>query len=82
MNKNPHPTDVHVGKMIKKRRGLVGVSQEALADQIGITFQQVQKYERGSNRVSASRLCEISRVLKTNPQYFLPAKFVNRKTKR
>lgn len=81
MSDNPHPIDIHVGETIRKRRVLLGVSQVTLADRVGITFQQVQKYERGTNRVSASRLCEIASVLQTNPQYFLPAKFTNQPTK-
>ena len=58
-----NPIDVHVGKRIRVRRTILGMSQETLADALGITFQQVQKYEKGINRVSASRLYEISQVL-------------------
>ena len=59
----PNPIDVHVGQRIRARRKALGVSQEKLADELGLTFQQVQKYERGANRVSASKLWEIARVL-------------------
>ena len=56
----PDPVDIHVGKRIKLRRTLLRISQEQLAGKIGVTFQQVQKYESGHNRVSASRLYDIS----------------------
>ncbi len=59
----PNPIDVHVGKRIRLRRLFLGMNQETLATQLGVTFQQVQKYEGGSNRVSASRLAEMARVL-------------------
>lgn len=58
-----NPIDAYVGQRIKERRTLVGVSQTGLADHLGITFQQVQKYEKGTNRVSASRLYEIAQIL-------------------
>lgn len=58
-----NPIDAYVGQRIKERRALVGVSQTGLADNLGITFQQVQKYEKGSNRVSSSRLYEIAQIL-------------------
>ena len=61
--KKPNPVDVHVGKKIREARIRQGMSQTALADQIGITFQQLQKYENAANRVSCSRLYEIGRVL-------------------
>ena len=59
----PNPIDVHVGSRIRLRRTLLGMSQERLAEAIGLTFQQVQKYERGANRVGSSRLYDLSRVL-------------------
>lgn len=59
----PDPVDVYVGSRVRVRRTVLGMSQERLADQLGITFQQVQKYENGSNRMGASRLHAISRVL-------------------
>ncbi|MBL8771243.1 MAG: helix-turn-helix domain-containing protein [Phenylobacterium sp.] len=66
----PHPVDRHVGLRIRMRRKEMGVSQERLAESLGITFQQVQKYERGANRVSASKLWEIAAALRTPVAYF------------
>jgi transcriptional regulator with XRE-family HTH domain len=66
----PDPIDIHVGKRVKLRRTLLHISQEQLASDIGVTFQQVQKYESGHNRVSASRLFDISRVLNCPISYF------------
>jgi transcriptional regulator with XRE-family HTH domain len=60
--KKPDPIDIHVGTQVRFRRMMLGMSQEKLGEQLGITFQQVQKYEKGSNRVSASRLQHIARV--------------------
>ncbi len=67
----PHPVDAHVGARVKNRRLILGLSQEQLATSVGVTFQQVQKYERGSNRISVSRLAEIANALKTPLDYFL-----------
>ncbi len=64
------PIDVHVGKRLRMRRTLVGMTQEKLAEALGVTFQQVQKYERGINRISAGRLYDLSAVLKTTIAYF------------
>ncbi|HET8728189.1 MAG TPA: helix-turn-helix transcriptional regulator [Alphaproteobacteria bacterium] len=66
----PHPIDVHVGRRVRLRRTLLGMSQEKLGEAIGLTFQQVQKYERGANRVGASRLYDLSRVLDVPVSYF------------
>jgi transcriptional regulator with XRE-family HTH domain len=66
----PNPIDVHVGSRVRLRRTLLGMSQEKLGDAIGLTFQQVQKYERGANRVGASRLYDLSRVLDVPVSYF------------
>lgn len=66
----PNPIDRHVGLRIRMRRKELGVSQEKLADSIGLTFQQVQKYERAANRVSASKLFEMARALHTSVNYF------------
>jgi transcriptional regulator with XRE-family HTH domain len=66
----PNPVDLHVGARIRMRRKILGVSQERLADDLGLTFQQVQKYERGANRVSASKLYEIARSLQAPIAYF------------
>ena len=66
----PHPVDRHVGLRIRMRRKELGISQEKLAEALGLTFQQVQKYERAANRVSASKLFEIARALHTGVAYF------------
>jgi transcriptional regulator with XRE-family HTH domain len=66
----PHPVDRHVGLRIRMRRKELGISQEKLAEALGLTFQQVQKYERAANRVSASKLFEIARALNTSVAYF------------
>src|SRR3954464_2505831 len=68
--RHPNPVDLHVGARIRMRRKILGISQEKLAEDLGLTFQQVQKYERGANRVSASKLYEIARSLKTPVVYF------------
>lgn len=65
-----HPVDAFVGKRIRQRRWMVGVTQQQLADKVGIKFQQVQKYETGMNRVSASRLWDIAQVLGVEIAYF------------
>jgi len=70
-DEGPHPVDIHVGAKVKSRRLMLGLSQEELAKAIGLTFQQVQKYERGSNRISVSRLTDISRALKVPVDFFL-----------
>jgi transcriptional regulator with XRE-family HTH domain len=67
---SPNPVDLHVGARVRMRRKLLGVSQERLAGALGLTFQQVQKYERGANRISASKLFEIARFLDVAPAYF------------
>jgi transcriptional regulator with XRE-family HTH domain len=66
----PHPVDVHVGQRLRQRRVAVGLTQDRLAKSVGITFQQVQKYERGTNRIVASRLFELAQVLKVSVEYF------------
>jgi transcriptional regulator with XRE-family HTH domain len=66
----PNPADVHVGARVRLRRTMLGMSQEKLGEALGLTFQQVQKYERGANRVGASRLWEMSRVLDVPVSYF------------
>ena len=65
-----HPVDVHVGKRLRLRRTILGLSQEALGNAIGVTFQQVQKYERGINRMGSSRLFEFSKLLSIPISYF------------
>jgi len=61
--KSPHPVDIHVGRRVRSRRMMLGMTQSALAEQMGLTFQQQQKYESGANRISASRLWEIAKIL-------------------
>jgi len=65
-----HPVDVHVGKRIRHRRWMVGMTQQQLAEKVGIKFQQIQKYETGMNRVSASRLWDISEALSVPIDFF------------
>ncbi|PCJ09441.1 MAG: transcriptional regulator [Rhodobacteraceae bacterium] len=65
-----HPVDVHVGKRIRHRRWLTGMTQQQLAEQVGIKFQQIQKYETGANRVSASRLWDIADSLTVPVSFF------------
>ena len=65
-----HPVDLHVGQRIRARRKALGVSQGRLAEALGLTFQQVQKYERGANRVSASKLWDIARTLQVDVSHF------------
>jgi transcriptional regulator with XRE-family HTH domain len=67
----PSPVDIYVGSKVKSRRLLLGLSQSELAKAIGLTFQQVQKYENGTNRISVSRLVDICKVLKVQMDYFL-----------
>jgi transcriptional regulator with XRE-family HTH domain len=67
MRKTPHRIDVEVGQRIRARRAAIGMSQEGLADHCKITFQQIQKYEKGVNRVSASRIHQIADALKCKP---------------
>ncbi|MEL6315553.1 MAG: helix-turn-helix domain-containing protein [Pseudomonadota bacterium] len=65
-----HPVDVHVGKRVRHRRWMVGMTQQQLAEKVGIKFQQIQKYETGMNRVSASRLWDIADVLGVPVSFF------------
>ncbi len=67
---NPHPIDVHVGARVRQRRVLLGMNQTKLGDALGLTFQQVQKYESGRNRISASKLFKLSQVLEVSIEYF------------
>ncbi len=68
--KAPNPTDRHVGSRVRMRRMMLGMSQEKLGDALGLTFQQVQKYEKGTNRIGASRLHQIARVLSVPVEFF------------
>lgn len=69
-DRTPNPIDIHVGQRIRGRRKMLNISQERLADDLHLTFQQVQKYERGANRVSASKLWQIAGVLDVAVSYF------------
>ncbi len=66
----PHPIDIHVGARVKLRRMILGMSQETLGKALGLTFQQIQKYEKGVNRIGASRIFELSNLLDVPIQYF------------
>lgn len=68
--KAPNPTDKHVGARVRMRRMMLGMSQEKLGDALGLTFQQVQKYEKGANRIGASRLQAISHILQVPVSFF------------
>jgi transcriptional regulator with XRE-family HTH domain len=70
--KRPNPTDVYVGSRVRLRRKMLGLSQEKLGEKLGITFQQIQKYEKGTNRVGASRLQAMSEALNVPVSYFFP----------
>lgn len=69
-NKKPEPADAHIGRRVQKRRRELGLSQEKLGEQLGVTFQQVQKYEKGTNRIGAGRLHSIAEVLQTPVAFF------------
>ena len=70
--KRPNPTDVYVGGRVRMRRKLLGLSQEKLGEKLGITFQQIQKYEKGTNRVGASRLQDMASALEVPISFFFP----------
>ena len=70
MAASPNPIDVHVGKRLRLRRTLLGMSQERLGELLGLTFQQVQKYERGVNRIGSSRLFELGQILDVPVSFF------------
>ncbi len=79
-SRKPNPIDAHVGTRVRLRRMLLGMSQEKLGEHLGLTFQQVQKYEKGVNRIGASRLFDLSRVLGVPVQFFYdeaPAEIVD-----
>lgn len=69
-SRKPNPIDAHVGTRVRLRRMLLGMSQEKLGEHLGLTFQQVQKYEKGVNRIGASRLFDLARVLAVPIQFF------------
>lgn len=68
--KKPNPVDIHVGSRVRLRRTMLGMSQEKLGESLGITFQQIQKYEKGTNRIGASRLQRISEVMTVPVSFF------------
>lgn len=70
MNSSPHLVDIYVGARLRARRTLLGMTQENLGEAVGLTFQQIQKYERGTNRIVASRLYEFAKVLNVAVSYF------------
>lgn len=70
VKKAPNPTDKHVGSRVRMRRMMLSMSQEKLGDALGLTFQQVQKYEKGTNRIGASRLQQISNILQVPVSFF------------
>lgn len=70
IKKAPNPTDKHVGSRVRMRRMMLSMSQEKLGDSLGLTFQQVQKYEKGTNRIGASRLQQISTILQVPVSFF------------
>ena len=65
-----HPVDVHVGKKIRQRRWMLGMSQQQLADLVGVNFQQIQKYEKATNRISASRMWDVATALDVPVEFF------------
>ncbi len=69
-SRRANPLDLHVGSRVRLQRMLLGMSQEKLGEQLGLTFQQIQKYEKGINRIGASRLFDLARVLGVNVQFF------------
>jgi len=70
MPSTPNPIDVHVGRRLRLRRTLLGMSQERLGELLGLTFQQIQKYERGANRIGSSRLYELAQILDVPVSFF------------
>jgi transcriptional regulator with XRE-family HTH domain len=69
-SRRPNPIDIHVGSRVRFRRMLLGMSQEKLGEKLGLTFQQIQKYEKGINRIGASRLFDLAHVLGVSVQFF------------
>ena len=65
-----HPIDIYVGKRVRFKRKMVGLTQSDLGERVGLTFQQIQKYEKGENRISASKLFQIAQILKTSVSFF------------
>src|ERR1700677_2015913 len=78
--KAPNPIDKHVGSRVRMRRMMLGMSQEKLGNNLGLTFQQVQKYEKGTNRIGASRLQQISHILQVSVSFFFEGAPANANT--
>jgi len=81
----PHPVDVHVGSRVRLRRTMLGMSQEKLGEAVGLTFQQIQKYERGANRIGCSRIYQFSSILDVPVAFFfqdMPAEVLSGKAKK
>jgi transcriptional regulator with XRE-family HTH domain len=77
MSEQPHPTDVRVGRLLRERRLALGMTQERLGGLLGVTYQQVQKYERGTNRIGSSRLKELCGILGVQPNFFFEEPALN-----
>ena len=75
--RKPNPVDVHVGSRVRYRRMIIGMSQEKLGERMNLTFQQIQKYEKGTNRIGASRLFQLSKILEVPVGYFFEDAFAN-----
>ncbi len=73
--RKPNPVDVHVGSRVRYRRMIIGMSQEKLGERMNLTFQQIQKYEKGTNRIGASRLFQLSKILEVPVGYFFEDAF-------
>ena len=79
--RKPNPMDIHVGSRVRLRRMVIGMSQEKLGEKMGLTFQQIQKYEKGTNRIGASRLYQLAQIMDVPVQFFFedaPLAYVNR----
>ncbi len=70
ISRPPHPLDIHIGKRLRLRRKILGLSQDGLGKKIGVTFQQIQKYERGTNSINAHRLYDVALALAVPPAFF------------
>jgi len=75
--RKPNPVDIHVGSRVRYRRMIIGMSQEKLGEKMNLTFQQIQKYEKGTNRIGASRLFQLSKILDVPVGYFFEDAFAN-----
>jgi transcriptional regulator with XRE-family HTH domain len=75
--RKPNPVDIHVGSRVRYRRMIIGMSQEKLGEKMNLTFQQIQKYEKGTNRIGASRLFQLSKILEVPVGYFFEDAFAH-----